>query len=218
MYTVHGRRIIHCYDPSHLIKTVRNNLQTKDLVHYIIKPWCKDGTNFVGSKQLASWDHIFDLYRKDSQSTKRLLPKLTDEHLAPVKLKMKVSLATQIFSNTCGSVMLKCIEEKEVPRHFTGTAHFLLFMNDVFDSMNGSVKQIGDTLKGAVKANSIHFSFWDYALSVLPEMYFIDKADGKMNNRSSVLKKLESAVRGYVEFSKTCLKLDLFEVSIRYFV
>ncbi|XP_037039348.1 uncharacterized protein LOC119076598 [Bradysia coprophila] len=159
------------------------------------------------------------MYRKDSetQTSMRKLVKLTDEHLAPVKLKMKVSLATQIFSNACGSVMLDFIEENKLPQDFAGTAQLLFLMNDIFDSMNGSEKQEieSDTLKSAVKMNSIHFSFWNHALTVLPKMYFIDKTDGKVNNRSSVLKKLESTLRGYVEFSTSCLQLDVPQVSIR---
>lgn len=214
VYYVNGRRMIHSYDPSHLIKVVRNNWQLKDLIHNIIKRWrMGDSNNNVSStsSEFASWDHIFDLYRK------RLLPKLSDEHLTPNKYKMKVSLATELFSNTCGTVMLNCIKDKQLPEYYDGTAQFLLFMNDIFDSMNGSKQQKGDTLKCAVKENSIHFSFWEYALSVLPKMSFVNKSDGKVNNGSSVLKKLESTIRGYVEFSKTCIKLDIPAVSIRYF-
>lgn len=215
VYSVNGRRMIHCYDPSHLIKTVRNNLETKDLIHKIANRWCQGFTNIAGFSQTASWEHISELYRMDKQSTQRLLPKLSDEHLAPNKLKMKVSLATQIFSNTCGSVMMNCIEEKKLPKHFDGTAQVLLFMNDIFDSINGSKKYKGDTLKSAVQTGSIHFSFWEYAVSVLSEMSFINKSDGSANNRSSVLKKLESTIRGYVEFTKTCLRLDIPQIEIR---
>lgn len=216
VYSVNGRRIIHCYDPSHLIKTIRNNLETKDLVHKIGNRWSREGKNVVSSTQTASWDHIFELYRMDLQSTQRLLPKLSDEHLAPKKLKMKVSLATQIFSSTCGTVMMNCVAEKKLPKHFAGTAQVLMFMNDVFDSMNGSKKYKGDTLKSAVQTNSIHYPFWEYAVSTLSKMSFINKSDGAANNRSSVLKKLSSTIRGYVEFSKTCLRLDIPQVEIRY--
>lgn len=69
----------------------------------------------MGSSRTASWDHLLELFRMDSKSTQRLLPKLSDEHLAPKKLKMKVSLATQVFSNTCGTVMLNSIEGNKLP-------------------------------------------------------------------------------------------------------
>lgn len=87
-------------------------------------------------------------------------------------------------------------------------------MNDVFDSMNGS-DEIGETLKCAVTENSIHFTFWEYALSVLSKMSFVNKLNGKADNRSSVLKKLESTIKGYIQFSKTCFRLDISKVSLR---
>lgn len=121
VYYVNGRRMIHCYDPSHVIKVLRNNLETKDLVHNITGRCKKDALNnqvSTASSQRASWVHIFDLYRMDLQSPQRLLPKLTAEHLEPKKYKMKVSLATEIFSNTCGTVMLNCIKKKTIAGEF----------------------------------------------------------------------------------------------------
>lgn len=184
-------------------------------MHFIPERWPTDNKNNIGSQQIASWDHILALYQMDSQSAQRRLPKLTDEHLAPNKLKMKVSLATQIFSNTCGTFMLRCIEQNKLPKHFADTAKLLLFFNDLLDSMNGSEEE-DDTVKSAVIANSVHFDFWEYALSILPKMSFVDKFTGEINNRSSVLKKTESTVRGYKEFAKTCDKLNIAKVSIRY--
>lgn len=216
VYYVNGRKIIHSYDPSHLIKTVRNNLETKDLVHGIIKCWRDGDTNTIGPLVTASWDHIFALYRMDLKSTQRFLPKLTNEHLKPTKFKMRVSYATQVFSKTCGTVMLRCIQENKIPSHYANTAQILLFMNDIFDSINGSENNKEGTLKSAVQANSIHFSFWEYALSMLSKMNFVNKSDGKVNNRSSVLKKIESTIRGYMELSKICFELDIPKVSIRY--
>lgn len=222
VYYVNGRRMIHCYDPSHVIKVLRNNLETKDLVHNITGRCKKDALNnqvSTASSQRASWVHIFDLYRMDLQSPQRLLPKLTAEHLEPKKYKMKVSLATEIFSNTCGTVMLNCIEKKLLPGNFDGTAQILLFLNDIFDSMNCSEPKKANPnrpqLKYAVKENSIHFSFWEYAVTVLQKMNFVNKSDGKVNNRSSVLKKLESTIKGYSEFSKTCFGLGISSIDIR---
>lgn len=215
-YTVKGQKLIHCFDVPHILKAVRNNLETKDLVHYILKRWCfGEKTYDIGDLQIASWDHLLELYQLDLQSPQRRLPKLSAEHLKPTKLKMKVSVASQVFSNTCGNVMLQCIEKKELP-NFEGTAKLLLFVNDLFDSMNGSEDEKVGSLKHAVTENSVHFSFWQYALSMLEKMYFIDKSTCEVNNRSSVLKKTESTIRGYIEFSKLCFKLNIPKVSIRY--
>lgn len=228
-YYVNGRLIIHVYDPSHLIKTVRNNLQTKNLDHTITKRWTHGDTNATNVEPVAqtasnvepiiktaSWDHIYALYEMDTQSTQRLLPKLTDQHLTPTKYKMRVSVATQVFSTTCGTVMLQCIQDKKLPVNFDGTAQILLFMNDVFDSINGSKDYDKSCLKSAVQSNSVHFSFWKYALSMLSKMNFVNKVDGKINNGSSVIKKLEATIRGYMAISKICFDLDIPQVPIRY--
>lgn len=214
-YKVNNHQLIHGFDPSHLIKVVRNNCETKNLAHRISERWQTGDTANIGSLQIACWDDIYELYRMDLRSTQRRLPKLTDEHLKPNKLKMKVSNATQVFSNTCGTVMLRYVEQGIIPKHFTSTAKLLLFMNDVFDSINGSDNQPAGTLKSAVTSNSIHFEFWDYALLMLQNMFYVDKFTGKMNNRSSVLKKFESTIRGYREVVKICFNAGIETVNIR---
>lgn len=218
-YTVDGRRIIHCYDPSHLIKTLRNNFEVKNLKHLILRRWSKDDPVFVQSPmaQTASWDHLFKLFKIDYESTERYMVKWTDEHLKPDKRKMKVSNAVEVLSNTCGTTILKYIEQEKLTDNFADTASAVFFLNDIFDSLNGSEKQKDDnSLKSAVKQNSVHFSFWQYALSVLGTMDFVDKETGNVNNKSSVLKKLESTIRGYEEFSKVCFSFGIPAVSIRY--
>lgn len=218
-YVVNGKKIIHCFDPSHLIKVMRNNLETKDLVHFIEKRWRKgwksDDSN--GTLQIASWDHLQALFRLDLRSTERKVPKLTEEHLRPIKDKMKVSVATQAFSNTCGSVMHNSVQKGLLPPYCTSTARLLLFVNDLFDSINCCENDRGNNeLRQPVKPKSVHFEFWDYALEQLPHMFFIDKATGERNNRSSVLKKFESTIRGYKAITKLCFDHFLVEkINIR---
>lgn len=95
------------------------------------------------------------------------IPKLTEEHLKPNKLKMKVSHATQLFSNTCGSVMMQWAEHGTLPKDLVSTANFILFMNDLLDSINGSNNQPTDSLKATVTPGSMHFEFWEFALVML---------------------------------------------------
>jgi hypothetical protein len=197
---------------------VRNNFETKNLGHFISKRWQAGDKDNFGSLQFAAWDDLDELYRMDLRSTKRRLPKLSEEHLKPSKLKMKVSLATQVFSNTCGTVMLRYIEKGVLPKHFTSTAQLLLFMNDLFDSLNGSENHPGDSLLSAVTANSIHFEFWDYALSLLPNMFFVDKYTGERNNGSSCLLRIESTIRGYKELANKCFSMNIPKINIRYLI
>lgn len=97
-YLINGHEIIHIYDPPHLLKSIRNNLLTKDV-------------NFTwrGKRQTATWDHLVNLYEIDKKYEHlemRCLPKITEAHIYKEKIKkMKVSYASQIFSHKVASTM-----------------------------------------------------------------------------------------------------------------
>lgn len=62
-YTIREKNIIHVWDPPHLLKIIRNNLQNKNLVHNVTKRWdiLHTRQNFDDEKQYercASWSHI----------------------------------------------------------------------------------------------------------------------------------------------------------------
>lgn len=91
---LNNQKIIVLYDPPHLIKGIRNNFLVKD-----IKINIKSST----TKEFASWDIIETAYQLDihSHTLNRQLKKLTEEHVIKHKVKkMKVKLATQVFSAT----------------------------------------------------------------------------------------------------------------------
>lgn len=206
VYYVRGERIIHCCDGPHLIKVVRNNLQTKDLIHYLPDNWRKiDFATVDLSKvkispriRLASWDDVSNFYEENKKASVNLIPKIIDEHIFTQKMKMKVSYATQVLSQTFGESMISYAKQKNLPLSSTG--QILLFFNDAFDSLNGH--GIGTDLKSAVTATSIHKHFWDYALLMMSKMQFVDKDTGKVNNRSNVLKNFRSTIEGYKELSR----------------
>lgn len=205
-YNLRGERIIHCCDGPHLIKVVRNNFQTKDLLHYLPDEWRKiDFFNVDLSTmkinpriRLASWDDVSNFYEQNKRASVNLIPKIVDEHIFTKKMKMKVSYATQVLSQTFGESMLSYSKQKNLPLSSTG--QILLFFNDVFDSINGH--GIGTNLKSAVTATSIHKYFWDYALLMMSKMQFVDKETGKVNNRSNVLNNFRSTIEGYKELSR----------------
>lgn len=218
-YKIRDQTVIHCYDPPHLIKVIRNNLMTKNLQHYITKRWTVSDSNILKENQkplIASWTDVADAYDLDLQGTERRLKKITDEHIKPVKEKMKVSVAAQVFSQTLGEFMMDCSNIKALQRDLSGTALVLLFFNDFLDSINGSGPSKNDTLKGSVKENSTHFTFYEYALLMLSKMSFIDKDTREVNNRSTVLQKCMSTIRGYSEIMKMCFDANIKEVPLRY--
>ncbi len=218
-YKILGTEIIHCYDLPHLLKVFRNNFHDKDLKHCISKRWdIKNSKRSDDDKTTytASWDHVVAVFDKDVKASERLLKKVNDEHINPNKLKMKVCVATQIFSQRFGNVTLQFSEQGLIKKESVNTAQVLLFMNDLFDSLNGSEEPQPDSLLGSINEKSIHFVYWEYALRMLSKMTFIDKETGKRNNRSSVIFKFMSTVRGYIEITKMCLNLGMNEVALRY--
>lgn len=216
-YKVSDKIIAHCYDAPHLIKVVRNNLEVKDFKHFINERWHQSTPKIYGTQQVASWDDVQRLFELDRIGCHRSLPKITDEHMKPAKLKMKVSVATQVFSQTYGTVMIASAKSKRMPDRSIGTGQMLLFINDLFDSINGSGPAEMGSLKGSVNEYSVHFAFWEWVLFMLAKMNYIDKTTGYVNCRSTVINKLESTIRGYQNVTRICLNKNVEEVSLRYF-
>ncbi len=214
-YNLGDTTVIHCFDPPHLIKGTRNNLQTKQLQHSVLKRWCHSDSKSlhqVNQKLFAKWKDVSDLY---DLKLKRSLPKITPEHITPEKLKMKVSIATQVFSQTYGQVMIQCSKKKLLPEDCFATGQILMFFNDLFDSMNGSCLTENE-LKSPVTKDSKHFQYWDYALDMLSKMHFIDTVTGAPSNRTKNIQNWQSTVRGYYELSKKCLNLGMKKIALRY--
>lgn len=214
-YKVGDQIIVHCYDAPHVIKAIRNNFQKKDVRHFIDGRWDALKAKAYGKMDEASWDYVTELFEADKNGCPRSLPKISEEHINPSKLKLRVAAATQVFSQTFGTVMLDFAEKCESLSEAVGTAQFLLFVNDLFDSINGSGPSKTNSLKGSITQESVHFLFWDWALFMLEQMSFIDKRTGDVNNRSTVFLKASSTIRGYQEVTRICFKEGLEEVSLR---
>lgn len=218
-YKIHGVTIIHCFDPPHLIKGIRNNLMTKTLRHRITHQWSASGPGRSKkckrtSYRYAKWEHIDRLYRLNLQGSTKL--KLSPEHISPKKYKMKVSYATQVLSRSCGELMHRYADNQLLSRDHSDTGDVLLFFNNLFDSMNGSREHSADSLKGPVTERSVHFEFWSYALEKLSEMNFLDSVTGKVTHRTAVLKHFQSTIKGFAEICRKCLQLNMKEISLRY--
>lgn len=93
---INGQEIIPLFDPPHLLKGIRNNLLTKNLIY------TKDGV-----ANTAKWSHLLLLHKENpGYKGVKLIPKLTDYHVNPEKInKMKVKYASQVFSRAVASNM-----------------------------------------------------------------------------------------------------------------
>lgn len=132
-YTINGTKICHIFDPPHLVKSIRNNLQIKNLGHSISFNETKfksNGSVVWNEKKKKTSRNVQHRGRTCSismTSTTVELPKITPEHMNPTRGKMKVNLATQVFSGTYGRNMYMSKKSKHFANDCIGTAAVLLF-------------------------------------------------------------------------------------------
>lgn len=169
-YTIQNSLITHIFDPCHLLKGIRNNLMTKNLTHFV-----SEDDTISEEKRTASWTDVKDFYKKYQKSSSQLLSNITDEHINPKQLKMKVSVAAEIFSNTFGNTMKNYSYSSNPKRDFSGTADILIYFNDIFDSMNGAGDAIQNSIKGSISENSGHLSYWKNAIPEIEKMEWVIK-------------------------------------------
>lgn len=79
------------------------------------------------------------MYTLDTTKQFKLAPRLTNEHIYPNNFqKMKVKLASQVFSHSVAVAMHTYIEFDVLSKEAYPTANFILKMNDLFDLLNSS--------------------------------------------------------------------------------
>nr|GFC14644.1 hypothetical protein [Tanacetum cinerariifolium] len=157
-------------------------------------------TKEIGIQHVAKWEHLTQLYELDKTESNigdRINPKLTDAHIYVEKMKkMKVLHAAQVFSQRVGSIMklLATWSVKQLDPSAVDTAKFCLFMDKLFDSVNGSMAlpTIGKELRCAVTKTSCHWDFWKEALTILKSMKF-DCRQNKVVSIKSWIETLEGA-------------------------
>lgn len=138
-----GYKIYAIFDMPHLIKSIRNNLIDKNISFE-----SEDGQTLI-----ASWQDIKILFEIDSKSnTFRAMPKITNKHIYPNNFqKMRVKLATQIFSRSVSNAIKAAIISGELTTTTAqGTAIFIQLINDLFDTSNSRVLKDSNPLKCAI--------------------------------------------------------------------
>ncbi|CAH0564359.1 unnamed protein product [Brassicogethes aeneus] len=212
-----GAEIVHLFDPPHLLKGIRNGLLTKDLKFKVGE-----------DEKVASWEHILNYYVLDrKQGAYVHCTKLTDEHVLPNKIrKMKVKMASQVFSHTLGCDMhqrARITKRLNLPPsdpdflnpQAMDTADLILFLDKLFDSVNGLKRRPppGKPLLSVVTETSDHLSFWTSAISTLRSMFFVSDSTSKSKSTSSYpsIKNWISTLHGFVYVREKVLKLfDFF--------
>ncbi|CAH0717089.1 unnamed protein product, partial [Brenthis ino] len=173
-FEVDGNEIIPLFDVPHLLKGIRNNLLTKNLI-----------CTMEGEQKLAKWEHIVNFYENvPTYKGIKLVKKNTEYHCNPNKIpKMKGKFASQIFSQTVGVNMGYLADKGLLPKECQDTADIIIFFDELFDSMNGSFlnssKRSGKQLLQPLTPSSLHNQIWRKAKQILKTMKFISK-EGKV--------------------------------------
>lgn len=118
-----GHKIYTIFDTPHLIKSVRNTLLKNNI---------RIGENEVSFRDIEA------LYCLDRKNVARASTKLSEIHIRPNSFqKMKVKLATQVFSNSVATALQVAVETGDIKSDTAVfTAKFLKGMNDIFDALN----------------------------------------------------------------------------------
>lgn len=157
------------YEPSHLLKCIRNNLSTKDCKYVLV-----DG--------ITKWSNVLQTYHIDkSKGSDGFLDKIKDSHVRPGKIKkIRIRYYMQVFSNTEAKMMKLYSKQEMESRYKTRkmfhygiqTANFLQFFNDLFDTLIGGINmrdQImnNKTIINVLDINTEQEQMWNSALKLL---------------------------------------------------
>lgn len=161
-FYVEDNKILYIFDTPHLIKATRNNLLQN---------------NFQFNNYKTSWAHIKQFYEKDKLLSRRCVPKLTNSHLDPTKSeKMKVKLATQIFSNSVASCMHTYISLGALPAEAIHTVEVLQKFNNLFDMLNSSIHK-GTKYRKPFHAEKYQIKFLNEMTAFIKEIRVVNKKD-----------------------------------------
>ncbi|KAL5237327.1 hypothetical protein ACI65C_004737 [Semiaphis heraclei] len=190
-------KVVHLYDPPHLLKGIRNNLLNKNLMFTI-----------SGHQREACWKDIVDLYELDSVAQDvKMLPRLTREHVIPGEIKkMKVKNASQVFSHRVSSILSFLSSKNIMNQKAEDTAILCLFFDKLFDSVNGSYDKVvdGKIFRTAVKPNSPHHQLWRESLKVLDTMYFVNPVSKERSKpQPPTLKNWVKTIKGLPKYLNT---------------
>jgi hypothetical protein len=129
------------HDPPHLIKNVRNNLLTD---------------NILIDNKVVSFDHIVKLFEMEQDSVLRFVPKLTKAHVELNNFKkMNVKLATQVLSRSVACGIRTNISMKKMPVEAEDTAEFIERIYRLFNIMNSNSRNSKSKWKNPLCLKSV---------------------------------------------------------------
>lgn len=148
-------KIFFLFDPPHLFKSLRNNVEQKKLSY-------RGGT--------VDWNEIKKVYEFSQESPLNLIPKISDRHFELGNFsKMSVSLAVQVFSESMYTAHLvyKLIFPEKFENKNDMTFEFVRDVDKLFDSLNSVLlkKTLPNKLNYAISSTSEHKKFLNEMLN-----------------------------------------------------
>lgn len=165
-FFVNGQKVNVIMDIPHAMKSVRNAA-----LKYKLR--LRDGT-------IIDFTYVVEFVEMDLTMKYRLAPRVTRIHIEPNNFqKQNVALATQLLSahvaaGMCAYIRMGALSEEAMP-----TVDFIAFMNDRFDSFNGTKPPTADDLamdpppyKTAVTPETKHVELWKAFLEEMEGWHF----------------------------------------------
>ncbi|KAK3907334.1 Transposable element P transposase [Frankliniella fusca] len=183
-YCVDQSRVYHVWDVPHLMKSVRNNLLTSNLI--------------FGSGKLAKWRDVIDYYNLDNSLCKMSV--LTRKHVDPKgRDKMRVSLASQALGSRTANGMeyTHRVTNGEKLPSCMDTVEFIRLIDFYFDICNGPRASKFEPQKSTrcdVTADSLHLQEWHTMRNNMKNWIFVRKKNGSRHVPPCVTGWLENAV------------------------
>lgn len=148
-------KIFFLFDPPHLLKSLRNNVEQKKLTY-------RGGT--------VDWNEIKKIYELSQESPLNLIPKISNRHFELSHFsKMSVSLAAQVFSESMYTAYLvyKLIFPEKFEEKNDMTFEFVRDIDKLFDSLNSVLlkKSLPNKLNYAISSTSEHKKFLNEMLN-----------------------------------------------------
>lgn len=192
-FEINNKKIIPLYDVPHLLKGLRNNLLTKDMIY--------NDPEDPKKQKMIKWEYLQLLYAADKTFGElRCLQKLTEEHVDPAKIKkMRVKTAAQIFSHSVAVATEHLTARGDLPERCRDLISLFLLVDNLFDSLNCSTFHVpnGKTYKGPVRKNSPHHQLWQKAIKVFKTVKFVTKK--KDGNKIRITETVVPSIKNFIK-------------------
>lgn len=194
---LHIQHLFFIFDVPHVIKALRNMLLTLD---------------FYYNGKRISWQYIRDFYNLDKNFPVKATHKLTDSHIKPTNFeKMKVKLATQVFSNSVYVGMTFYMAFNRLPVVATETAKCIERVDKLFDILNSAETLASKKYNAAFKNEEFQNHFLTDCLLFLEKLEIRDKCNINITNKIKFINSLKVSINstlGLFQYLKTNAGFD----------